>query len=174
MGKGGESNVTSGNQTNFQPTEVLIDGRIYDVKSFNHPGGTIIKFYSGNGIDATQAFDNFHIRSKKARKILERFPSRNASDDLTTKKLPGQTELMKDFDDFTRQLESEGFFKPNIGHVIYRVSEIIFMHAVGFWLLFNGYVLPGIAVLGVVSGRCGWLMHEGGHYSLTGNMISNC
>ncbi|CAM6001890.1 unnamed protein product [Sphagnum balticum] len=38
------------------------------------------------------------------------------------------------------------------------------MHAAGFWLLFNGYVLPGIIVLGIVSG---WLMHEGGHYSLT-------
>ena len=28
----------------------------------------------------------------------------------------------------------------------------------------------GIAVLGIVEGRCGWLMHEGGHLSLTGNI----
>ena len=47
------------------------------------------------------------------------------------------------------------------------------MHSLGFWLLFNGYMLPGIAILGVVSGRCGWLMHEGGHYSLTGNIFTD-
>merc|ERR1719498_783548 len=28
----------------------------------------------------------------------------------------------------------------------------------------------GLVILGIVSGRCGWLMHEGGHYSLTGNI----
>jgi fatty acid desaturase 2 (delta-6 desaturase) len=44
------------------------------------------------------------------------------------------------------------------------------MHAIGFWLLFHGYTVPAVLILGVVSGRCGWLMHEGGHNSLTGKI----
>ena len=166
MGKGGETQE----KQSKEKAEVLIDERLYDVTSFKHPGGNIIKFYTGNQIDATQAFNNFHLRSKKAKKILEKFPSRAAGKDVLKKSLPGQAELLKDFDEFTNQLQKEGFFEPNIFHVVYRVFEIIAMHAIGFWLLFNGYVLPGIAILGVVSGRCGWLMHEGGHYSLSGIM----
>jgi hypothetical protein len=76
--------------------------------------------------------------------------------------------LLDDFDKLTRELEDEGFFKPNIPHVLYRCSEIVIMHAIGFYLLFNGYVTAGLITLGIVCGRCGWLMHEGGHYSLTG------
>ena len=47
------------------------------------------------------------------------------------------------------------------------------MHAVGFYLLFSGgAAVPalGVALLGISSGRCGWMMHEGGHYSLTGHI----
>ena len=35
------------------------------------------------------------------------------------------------------------------------------------------YYYSSTAFLGLVSGRCGWLMHEGGHYSLTGNIMCN-
>jgi hypothetical protein len=66
------------------------------------------------------------------------------------------------------KVEAEGFFKPSVSHTAFRVSEIVVMHAAGFWLLFNGHVAAGLIVLGIVSGRCGWLMHEGGHYSMTG------
>jgi fatty acid desaturase len=171
MGKGGDKIVDESNLVG--KTEVLIDGKLYDMKDFKHPGGTIIKFYFGNGIDATEAFQNFHIRSKKAKKVLERFPSRDADMKVIDKKVPGQIELIKDFQDFTHQLEKEGFFKPDHYHVLYRVTEIIVMHAIGFWLLFHGYTTASIVILGIVSGRCGWLMHEGGHYSLTGNISTD-
>jgi len=41
--------------------EILIDGRVYDVTNFKHPGGSVIKFYAGKGIDATEAFTPFLI-----------------------------------------------------------------------------------------------------------------
>jgi fatty acid desaturase len=44
------------------------------------------------------------------------------------------------------------------------------MHIIGLWLLANGWTAPAILILGIAQGRCGWLMHEGGHYSLTGNI----
>ena len=45
------------------------------------------------------------------------------------------------------------------------------MHAAGFWMMFNGMPILGLLTLGVVQGRCGWFMHEGGHHSLTGNIL---
>lgn len=134
----------------------------------NYQLGSVIKFYQGKGIDATHAFQNFHIRSKKAVKLMNSLPSREAN--LKAEALPGQDALLADFQKLKDELETEGFFKPDMLHVTYRVSEIIMMHAVGIYLLFNGYYYPGLIILGVVSGRCGWLMHEGGHYSLTGNI----
>lgn len=164
MGKGGDKQIKKD-----ETLEVLIDGRYYDVTNLKHPGGSVIKYYAGKGIDASQAFDNFHYRSKKAQKYLKSLPSREADKKLLNKSmLPGQADLLKDFDDFTKQLEAEGYFKPNLPHVLYRVSEIILMHALGIYLIYHHQLVFGLIVLGIAQGRCGWLMHEGGHYSLTG------
>lgn len=90
-----------------QKMEVLIDGRFYDVSKMKHPGGSVIKFYAGKGIDATQAFDNFHIRSKKAKKILEHLPSRAAEkNEMEKNLLPGQASLLEDFNQLTRDRKS--------------------------------------------------------------------
>ena len=68
MGKGGQGQVTQRGRTvgtvqseNGAPVEVLIEGRLYDVSNMKHPGGSVIKFYAGKDIDATQAFANFHV-----------------------------------------------------------------------------------------------------------------
>ena len=145
--------------------EVLIDGTFYDVSKMKHPGGSVIDFYAGKGIDATEAFSNFHIRSKKAWKVKGTLPSRSA--DLTE---AAHTELMQDFDTLTRELEAEGFFNPSIPHVIFRIAELLALYVSGFYFMLNGQILLGLLLTGVAQGRCGWFMHEGGHYSLTGNI----
>ena len=61
MGFGSGAGGKSSNDTNTK-LEVLIDGKLYNVTDFKHPGGSVIKFYAGKGIDATEAFNNFHIR----------------------------------------------------------------------------------------------------------------
>jgi len=170
MGKGGnKASLPAG-----EKLEVLVDDVYYDVTEYSkkHPGGSVMGFYAGKDIDATQAFMNFHLRSKKAKSIMKSLPQRKADVKETSKNyLPGQKDLIEDFNKLQHDLEAEGFFKPAPLHVIYRVAEIILMHALGFWLVFNGYPLWGVFCLGIVSGRCGWLMHEGGHYSLTGNIF---
>ena len=104
MGKGGEKSVAAPVDVN---NEVLIDGRFYDVSKMKHPGGSVIKFYAGKGIDATQAFDNFHLRSKKAKKILEHLPSRAADKkELEQNLLPGQASLLDDFNQLSRDCKS--------------------------------------------------------------------
>lgn len=180
MGKGGQVVKRSGKSSSDntpiakEKLEVLVDGNWYDISNMkSHPGGSVIKFYAGKDIDATQAFNNFHVRSKKARKWLEALPSRPATnlEATTNNKIPGQSALLDDFNKLTQELENEGFFEPAPLHIVYRIFEIIAMHAVGLYLLLQTeWMVTGIIVLGVVSGRCGWLMHEGGHYSLTGNI----
>ena len=182
MGKGGQTERSkrsaAGGAKNASAEgkqEVLIEGRWYDVTGWKHPGGSVIKLYAGKDLDATQAFTNFHIRSPVARKFLDGRPSRPAENKQKDgrEKLPGQAALLDDFDKLTADLKAEGFFKPAPLHIMYRLVEVVVMHALGFYLCFGmqntmAQYVTGLAVLGLVSGRCGWLMHEGGHYSLTG------
>jgi fatty acid desaturase 2 (delta-6 desaturase) len=44
----------------------------YDVTHFKHPGGSVIFYMLANtGADATEAFNEFHMRSPKAWKMLK-------------------------------------------------------------------------------------------------------
>lgn len=134
----------------------------------------MIKFLTDGG-DATEAFTEFHGRSAKAHKVLKALPSRPAPNEVMKRQgYNGKEELSRDFAKLRSDLESEGFFEPNKAHIAYRISEVILLHLVG-GTLFLGTTNPlvkavGIVVLGIVSGRCGWLMHEAGHYSLSGNI----
>ena len=72
MGKGGEKSQSNG-PTDANANEVLVNGRVYDITNMKHPGGSVIKFYSTTGIDASQAFNSFHLRSKKAQVTIYKF-----------------------------------------------------------------------------------------------------
>ena len=84
MGRGGEKakgpGATAASDGNDSKMEVLVDGVYYDVTDYakKHPGGTVMNFYAGKDIDATQAFANFHLRSKKAKKIMDSLKQRPA------------------------------------------------------------------------------------------------
>ena len=160
-----------------QPNEVLIEGRLYDVTDFRHPGGSVINYLRGHA-DATEAFREFHMHSTKARKRLAQLPNRPepalSAQKLSLADVRAKERLAKlsaSFLAFRKELEKEGMFKPSPIHIAYRIAEIVVMHIIGLYLLFNtGLWIFGLAVLGVAEGRCGWLMHEGGHHSLTGNI----
>jgi len=151
--------------------DILIDGEWYDVKDFKHPGGRIINFYKGK--DATEAFNEFHTRSEKAKKMLKVWRKKKPDEtDYSTISDAQKKEkaLTADFLEFREQLRKEGFFDPSIPHVAFRIFELFSMHAAGFWMLFNAMPVMGLIMLGIAQGRCGWFMHEGGHHSLTGNI----
>ena len=131
-----------------------------------HPGGRVINFYSGK--DATDAFQEFHNRSKSADKWLKSIPSR--PDDGTLAAQDKDAALTEDFHKLRQDLEDEGYFKTSPAHVVYRIAEVVAMHIVGLYMIANGWGVSGCVLLGLAQGRCGWLMHEGGHHSLTGNI----
>jgi len=168
----------AGTSSSNEKKEILIEGRLYDITNFAkrgvHPGGNVINFYVGETkstsnksatvrVDASHAFSEFHYRSTKARKWLATLPSRPYDG-------PSETnELFSDFAKLRKELENEGFFEPAYLHVVYRLVELLILHLVGLWLMTSGWGVIGSALFGFAVGRDGWVMHEGGHSSLTGN-----
>lgn len=140
--------------------EIIIDDRIYDVSKFKHPGGNIIKYYKK---DATNAFHQFHLKSQRAELILNTLPSRPVQDNFE------RSDLTKDFERFTIYLKNNGFFDPVHSEIICRLLEIYMIVLFGY-ILHNRFFLFSCLLIGIASGRCGWLMHEAGHYSFTGNI----
>ncbi|OXA45977.1 Fatty acid desaturase 2 [Folsomia candida] len=158
--------------------EILYEGDYYDVTNFikQHPGGSIIEFYVEHGQDATHAVQQFHQRSsKKVKVMMQSFPKREATDRqvvLGTEKLKRHRALTEDFNTLYLELEKEGMFKPSYLHNIYRILEAIAIGYLGYLLIFSQFYtvkLLGCLLLALGQSRTGWMMHEAGHNSMTGN-----
>jgi fatty acid desaturase 2 (delta-6 desaturase) len=148
-------------ETKIKPSKfIIIDGYEYDITNFKHPGGNVIN-YMANGQNATEAFNEFHFRSEKAKKVLKSLPHK------PNEKKFDDEQILKEFAAFRADLERRGFFKPSYFHIVYRVLELIGLFAFGVYMIPRNLVIS-ILVLGLFGGRCGWIQHEGGHNSLTG------
>ena len=142
---------------------IIIENSEYDITHFNHPGGNVIN-YMTQGQDATQTFNEFHYRSKKAKTILQSLPKVA----ITSHKIKDE-EMLKDFAKFRKSLIEKGFFKPNYLHVFYRLFELFALYMLSVYVMqYN--IIASILLFGLVGGRGGWIQHEGGHTSLTGNI----
>ncbi|GBG24764.1 Acyl-lipid 8-3-desaturase [Hondaea fermentalgiana] len=182
MGKGSEGRSavngvqTSANSQSNKPKAILIEGVLYDVTNFRHPGGSIIDFLTEGeaGVDATQAYREFHQRSGKADKYLKSLPKLDVSkvkSRFSSKEQARRDAMTKDYAEFREQLIKEGYFDPSLPHMTYRVVEIVVLFVLSFWLMGQSSPLAlalGIVVSGISQGRCGWVMHEMGHGSFTG------
>lgn len=152
-------------------TLIKINDVIYDISNFKHPGGSILNQFVNT--DATSSFNEFHFRSKKAHKILNSLPKVNSS---TGEVFFENKELREDFKKLRKTIVDSGYFKPSFMHVYYRLGEVSLMYLLGVWCMFHlnywgnlGFIAAAF-ILGITDGRCGWLMHEAGHYSLTGDI----
>ena len=76
--------------------------------------------------------------------------------------------LSVDYEKLRQELIAEGYFNPNLRHVFYRIAEVVLMYYAMVACIWHGYYWSGVFVGGIAQGRCGWLQHEGGHYSFTG------
>eukprot|EP01083_Nonionella_stella_P031240 85518_1 len=150
---------------------ILIDNRLYDVTSFRHPGGSIIKFFivnenSKTPRDATDTWNGFHARSDRARRWLKVLPSKPHVPYVPPD--PAISAILTDFRALKAELEAEGLFEPSVPHMAYRFAELAILLLFGVWLIHAGWAFTGCVLLGVMQGRVGWVQHEAGHFSLTG------
>jgi hypothetical protein len=152
------------NNDNKKPERKIIIGEYeYDITNFKHPGGNVIN-YMTNGQNATEAFNEFHFRSTKARAILASLPKRKLDAPH-----PNDREVLDDFKKFRQSLVDRGFFKPSYVHILYRFVELCSIFAFATYMIPKSILISTMA-FGLFGGRCGWLGHEGGHNSLTGKI----
>lgn len=154
------------------PKTIKIDGLTYDVTNFDHPGGSIIGYAGKNGDDAGNAFREFHARSHVAKRYLASLPRANTDDDGVDGCDGcdgGDTdEIQQDYLNMRAKLVDLGCFEPDPIHVYFRLMEIAFFFGLGVWLAPYNIYASMFAFL-MFKTRCGWVQHEGGHLSLTGN-----
>jgi fatty acid desaturase len=139
---------------------IKIKGIHYDITDYKHPGGGLI-YSMIDDQDATNAFEEFHYRSKKAKIVLDSLPK--------TPSKHNPEKMLEDFEKFRKSLVERGFFKPSYTHITFRIIELISIYSVAVYLIpYN--IIGSLFLFGIFGGRCGWLQHEGGHNSLTGNI----
>ena len=181
---------------NKKEEKIRIGEYEYDITNFNHPGGKVIHFMT-QGQDATNAFEELHYRSKKAKVILQSLPKRvilpSLPKEVILPSLPKEVilpslpkgvilpslpkrlilqstdekEMLLDFTRFRNSLEERGFFKPSYTHIISRLLELGVIYSAAIYLIPRNIYLS-IILFGFFGGKCGWIQHEGGHHSLTG------
>lgn len=149
--------------------KIFIDGQWYDITDFvkRHPGGSVIEYYENQ--DATHVYQEMHYRSNIANNILKSLPK---LENIAEPTEDSNKHMLADFCKWRQSLEDRGFFKTDISHVCYRLNELICIFFMATWCmgqetLFWKFI--GVLLYGLFGGRCGWVQHEGGHCSLTGN-----
>ena len=150
--------------------KIYIEKQWYDITDFikRHPGGNVIRSYIDQ--DATLVYREMHRRSKKSDLVLRSLPKVDCDD--TPNKEANQNMLI-DFDRWRYSLQERGFFKPSKKHAAGRLLELVGIFCLATWLMSMDsimYRLLSIFVYGIFGGRCGWVQHEAGHRSFTGNI----
>jgi len=154
---------------------ILIDGTTYDITEFKHPGGSIID-YAKNAGDATEVFREFHYRSPIARNVLRSLPDYNCGPESVPahalapefQMTQRQQDMTADFREMRTNLVNQGLFEPDYIQVYFRMLELAFYFGMGAWLApYNIYA--SLLSFIVFKTRCGWVQHECGHLSFTGN-----
>ena len=138
---------------------LIIRGATYDITSFSkiHPGGNVITFY--DGLDATDAFDTFHVHSKKANLMLN---------SLRIKAI----DVIESESSFTTMVQSwkdQGLYHSNYYEFFIWGGVVSMITFLGLWLQMLGYPICGGIITGVGWGQCGFVQHHAGHLGFTGN-----
>ena len=153
--------------------KIYINQTCYDITDFvkRHPGGNVILYYEGQ--DATMVYKEMHRRSKKSDLFLNSLPVLENEPPVPVPK-ESKSDMQVDFEQWRTSLEERGFFKTDVQHVGYRLAELVGIFYLATWILsWNHWSTTAIAIImyGLFGGRCGWVQHEAGHRSFTGDIL---
>jgi len=115
---------------------VRLGTRVYDITNFKHPGGSIINYMEvshSNYSDAQHVFDQFHLRSARAMRMLKALKSKphfNVDNDAQVAN--SDQAMMEDYVKFTKQLMDEGYFEGNWIWTSVRLLELVIIFFIGF------------------------------------------
>lgn len=162
---------------------MIVEGKVYDLTNFRHPGGKVNTLYMGE--DATDAFAAFH-RGPRARSFLP---------PLLVGEVEGAGEkdevekMNAAFRKLRAELVAEGWFKAPMGWFTTQLVIILALEVAGIcasyagasvcalegdcgWTGWGWYVLAA-GLLGLGQLQSGWLQHDYGHLSVTEGRDAN-
>ncbi len=145
--------------------KIRIHNKLYDLTNFEHPGGSVIKTHEWNNeskIDATNVFFALHMRSKKAISLLKTLPYTMITDT--------RNNVEMDFEKLNHQLIKDGFYKPSYYHVCERIVANAGIWGIAGMFLYNKFIITSFILMAINYVQCGWIQHECGHKSFTGNI----
>ena len=143
---------------------IIINNIKYDITNFNHPGGEVIDYYLDK--NATDVYNSFHQRSLKSDKILKNLPTIDNNNLSVNNK---NKEMLEDFEKFRQSLLDRGFYEPNYWMLSLFILDILIFFGLGIYLISKN-IFFSLLSFSLAYGKCGWLNHEAGHNSLTGNI----
>jgi fatty acid desaturase len=146
---------------------VRIRGQSIDVSNFEHPGGSVIKFF--HGLDGTAAFQSFHGHSKAAQYTLLSLPALDLPEDEAA---CGQPEAhAKAMMEAVASWRLRGLFQPRPLATAAYGAIVVGAVALSVALAPARPVAAGL-LCGVAWAHCGFLQHMGGHYSMGSHSIA--
>jgi len=163
---------------------LLVNDVLYDVSEFahKHPGGAVLRTMLWNENeprDASVHFREFHYRQNQSptsqvKELLSAMPKapielQMKAKELRQKRTQHEVDLMKDFIKLRQELEKKGYFEGSYFLIIIRLIIITLFLMLGYYLLQYSYFL-GMFFMAWSFQQYGWVQHEGGHRSLTGNV----
>jgi hypothetical protein len=155
------SAAVAANQAAKRPAEdqkwCKVYGRCVDLDSLRHPGGNIIQLFYG--LDATNAFEQFHGHSQKALKMLRALPDKRVDPaDIVAQ----PDEHVRAMSRLMASWRERGLFKPRpLVSSAYGLGVVLTI-AASVMCCAYAPVLCGL-VVGTMWAHCGFLQHMGGH-----------
>ncbi|RHZ46577.1 hypothetical protein Glove_613g9 [Diversispora epigaea] len=155
------------------PCYLIIDNKVYDVKDFlpDHPGGSVI--LTRLGLDATDAFNNFHPSSTND--LLANFYVGDVvSEDMHSTK-EGFTKEIREIKELFKKLK---YFESSKSYYFSKLfgNLGICAFSVGVLYIFGNSILGVLisaALMALFWQQCGWLAHDILHHQLFDNRNYN-
>ena len=144
--------------TDSSSCSLTIEGVKYDITSFqkHHPGGNVISFYKG--LDATDVFHTFHVKSQRARNILKSLKVIEVD----------KTSAQSDFQQMVEEWKKKGYYDSNHDDFILWGGIVSAITYTGLVVQGAGYPVMGGIITGIGWAHCGFVHHHAGHLGFTG------
>ncbi|KAG1669139.1 hypothetical protein FOA52_002650 [Chlamydomonas sp. UWO 241] len=159
---------------------LIIDGKVYDVTAWDHPGGDVLLSYAG--LDATEVFHAMHkTAAPKAymRSLLVGTLGASSAGSVTSESGARDT-MLEEFATLKTELSNAGLMRANRVYYFRKVMELVAMGGAGLYLLLAGHAAASSAawgaamlLLGVCIAQSGWLGHDFAHLQVFESNKSN-
>eukprot|EP00955_Chlamydomonas_euryale_P015470 165646-Chlamydomonas_euryale.AAC.4 len=158
---------------------MIIDGKVYDVTDFDHPGGDVILSYAG--LDATEVFEAMHPTTAPRvhmKRLLVGTLDTSSARSVDSQDSSNQN-MLEDFGRLKHQLSQGGLMTARKPYYARKLAELVAMAAGGIWLLMSGAAAAhgaawwaATVLLGMCVAQSGWLGHDLCHLQVGGAWVA--